>query len=131
MHSTILIIQSYGWMVFNITLTSISDKRNLVKDVCLLFCYNLVYLATTPNIFEELAVYLLIILVGTNFGQNIEQIKETSTCLLSSDSHISFQNLSFNHNTNRLPCHPKMIKALTLIIIHHSYKLTRSKVYYI
>ena len=94
MHSTILIIQSYGWMVFNITLTSISNKRSLGKDVCLLFCYNLVYLATTPNIFEELAVYLLIILVGTNFGQNIEQIKETSTCLLSSDSHISFQNLS-------------------------------------
>ena len=43
-------------------------------------CFNFSLIPRPPGIFEVLTVYLLIILVGTNFGQNIEQMKENSTC---------------------------------------------------
>ena len=42
------------------------------------------------SIFEVLSVYLLIILVGTNFGQNIEQIKENSTWLFFTSDFFNF-----------------------------------------
>ena len=41
--------------------------------------FNVFSKSVVLSIFEVLSVYLLIILVGTNFGQNIEQIKENST----------------------------------------------------
>ena len=53
-------------------------------------CFNFSLILRPPGIFEVLTVYLLIILVGTNFGQNIEQIKENSTWLFFTSDFFNF-----------------------------------------
>ena len=93
------VLISYHEIIYNAL-----NKRNTVMKLNTRFFLK----SCSLCVFEVLAVYLLIILVGTNFGQNIEQIKENSTWLYTM-FHIFFTFLfwSFSADRNSIRASPK------------------------